>query len=333
VTPSVGGTAEAIGPAEAAGGTAEAIGAAEAADGTATDGTATQVVATFGARLADAVAAHGPLCAGIDPHRELLADWGLADDPAGLERFARTAVAALAGAVAILKPQSAFFERHGSAGVAVLERVLADAREAGVLVLLDVKRGDIGSTMGGYADAYLADGGPLAADAVTLSPYLGFGSLGPALDAAAATGRGIFVLARTSNPEGGQVQTAQIQTGQVQTGQIQTAQVQADPAGHSVAQAMVDGAAAVNAGQAPLGSVGVVIGATHDHGLALGGLNGPVLAPGLGAQGGTPADLAARFAGVAGVVLPAVSRALLGKGPDQGALRAAARSWRAALAS
>jgi orotidine-5'-phosphate decarboxylase len=280
--------------------------------------TAGPVVATFGARLTEAVAAHGPLCAGIDPHRELLAAWGLNDDPAGLERFARGAVAALAGEVAILKPQSAFFERHGSAGIAVLERLLADAREAGTLVLLDVKRGDIGSTMGGYADAYLADGGPLAADAVTLSPYLGFGSLGPALDAAAATGRGIFVLARTSNPEGGQVQTAQ---------------VQADLAGHSVAQAMVDGAAAVNAGQAPLGSVGVVIGATHDHGLALGGLNGPVLAPGLGAQGGRPADLAARFAGVAGVVLPAVSRALLGKGPDQGALRAAARSWRAALAS
>jgi orotidine-5'-phosphate decarboxylase len=280
--------------------------------------TAGPVVATFGARLTEAVAAHGPLCAGIDPHRELLAAWGLNDDPAGLERFARGAVAALAGEVAILKPQSAFFERHGSAGIAVLERLLADAREAGTLVLLDVKRGDIGSTMGGYADAYLADGGPLAADAVTLSPYLGFGSLGPALDAAAATGRGIFVLARTSNPEGGQVQTAQ---------------VQADPAGHSVAQAMVDGAAAVNAGQAPLGSVGVVIGATHDHGLALGGLNGPVLAPGLGAQGGTPADLAARFAGVAGVVLPAVSRAVLGKGPDQAALRAAARSWRAALAS
>jgi orotidine-5'-phosphate decarboxylase len=281
--------------------------------------TAGPVLATFGARLAEAVAAHGPLCAGIDPHRELLAAWGLNDDPAGLERFARATVAALAGEVAILKPQSAFFERHGSAGVAVLERVLADARDAGTLVLLDVKRGDIGSTMGGYADAYLADGSPLAADAVTLSPYLGFGSLGPALDAAAASGRGIFVLARTSNPEGGQVQTAQVQT--------------AAPGGHSVAQAMVDGAAAVNAGQAPLGSVGVVIGATHDHGLELGGLNGPVLAPGLGAQGGTPADLTARFAGVAGVVLPSVSRAVLRKGPDQGALRAAARSWRAALAT
>jgi orotidine-5'-phosphate decarboxylase len=259
-----------------------------------------------------AVAAHGPLCAGIDPHRELLADWGLADDPAGLERFARTSVAALAGEVAILKPQSAFFERHGSAGVAVLERVLADAREAGVLVLLDIKRGDIGSTMGGYADAYLAEGGPLAADAVTLSPYLGFGSLAPALDTAAATGRGVFVLARTSNPDGAAVQLA-------------------DSAGRSVAQSMVDAAGAVNAGATPLGSVGVVVGATHDHGLALSGLNGPVLAPGLGAQGATPAELAVRFAGLAGLVLPAVSRALLAKGPDLGALRSAARSWRAEL--
>ena len=266
----------------------------------------------FGVRLAEAVAAHGPLCAGIDPHRELLADWGLADDPAGLERFARTAVAALAGEVAILKPQSAFFERHGSAGVAVLEQVLADARAAGVLVLLDVKRGDIGSTMGGYADAYLADGGPLAADAVTLSPYLGFGSLRPALDTAAASGRGVFVLARTSNPDGAAVQLA-------------------DSAGRSVAQSMVDAAAAENTGATPLGSVGVVVGATHDHGLALSGLNGAVLAPGLGAQGATPAELAVRFAGLAGVVLPSVSRALLAKGPDQGALRSAARSWRAEL--
>jgi orotidine-5'-phosphate decarboxylase len=274
--------------------------------------TSTPVLATFGARLADAVAAHGPLCAGIDPHRELLADWGLADDPAGLEKFARTAVVALAGAVAVLKPQSAFFERHGSAGIAVLERVLADAREAGVLVLLDVKRGDIGSTMGGYADAYLADGGPLAADAVTLSPYLGFGSLGPALDTAAATGRGVFVLARTSNPDGAAVQLA-------------------DSAGRSVAQSMVDSAGAANAGATPLGSVGVVVGATHEHGLALSGLNGPVLAPGLGAQGATPAELAVRFAGVSGVVLPAVSRSLLAKGPDQGALRSAARSWQAEL--
>jgi len=269
--------------------------------------------APFGRRLADAVAEHGPLCVGIDPHRELLAAWGLADDPAGLERFARGAMAALAGQVAVVKPQSAFFERHGSAGVAVLERVLADAREAGTLVLLDVKRSDIGSTMGGYADAYLTDGSPLAADAVTLSPYLGFGSLAPALRAAARSGRGVFVLARTSNPDGAQVQTARVQL--------------ADREGRSVAQAMVDAAAAENAGRAPMGDVGVVVGATHEHGLELSRLNGPVLAPGLGAQGGTPADLAVRFADVSGVVLPSVSRAVLEKGPDQAALRAAVQAW------
>jgi orotidine-5'-phosphate decarboxylase len=284
--------------------------------------------APFGRRLANAVAEHGPLCVGIDPHRELLAAWGLGDDPAGLERFARGVMAALAGEVALVKPQSAFFERHGSAGVAVLERVLADAREAGTLVLLDVKRGDIGSTMGGYADAYLSDGSPLAADAVTLSPYLGFGSLAPALTAAAGSGRGVFVLARTSNPDGAQVQTAQVQTAQVQTARVQLA----DRDGRSVAQAMVDAAAAENTGCTPMGDVGVVVGATHEHGLELSGLNGPVLAPGLGAQGGTPADLAVRFADVTGVVLPSVSRAVLEKGPDQAALRAAVRTWQLELA-
>jgi orotidine-5'-phosphate decarboxylase len=269
-------------------------------------------VTDFGARLAAAVAERGPLCVGIDPHRELLAAWGLADDPAGLERFSRGALEALAGEVALVKPQSAFFERHGSAGVAVLERLLADAREAGLLVVLDVKRGDIGSTMGGYAEAYLTDGAPLAADAVTLSPYLGFGSLAPALATAEASGRGVIVLARTSNPDGASVQSAERD-------------------GHSVAQGMVDGAAAANAGATPLGWVGVVVGATRDHGLDLSALNGPVLAPGLGAQGATPADLAARFAGVSGVVLPSVSRAVLARGPDRTALRDEVRSWRDAL--
>jgi orotidine-5'-phosphate decarboxylase len=198
--------------------------------------------------------------------------------------------------------------------VAVLERVLADARAAGLLVVLDVKRGDIGSTMAGYADAYLTDGSPLAADAVTLSPYLGFTSLAPALTAAASAGRGVFVLARTSNPEGAEVQLA-------------------DRAGRSVAQAVVDAAAEHNAGAEPIGGVGVVVGATHDHGLALDALHGPVLVPGLGAQGAGPAELAARFAGLSGVVLATVSRGVLGSGPDQAALREAARAWQAELAA
>jgi orotidine-5'-phosphate decarboxylase len=269
-------------------------------------------VTPFGVRLAAAVAAHGPLCVGIDPHPPLLAAWDLTDDADGLARFVASCVDALAGHVAVVKPQSAFFERHGSAGVAVLEDLLAAFTDTGTLVLLDAKRGDIGSTMDGYADAYLAATAPLGADAVTLSPYLGFGSLAPALDAAAGTGRGVFVLARTSNPEGAEVQLA-------------------THAGRSVAQSMVDGAAARNA--TSRGSVGVVVGATHDHGLDLSALHGPVLAPGLGAQGAGPADVARRFAGTAGIVLPSASRSVLQAGPDVPALRAAAERLRDELAA
>src|SRR5688500_9244877 len=164
--------------------------------------------ASFYARLTDVVAGRVPLCVGIDPHPGLLTQWGLADDANGLERFAMTCVEALAGDIAVLKPQSAFFERHGSLGIAVLERVIADARAAGALVLLDAKRGDLGSTMQGYADAYLTVGSPLFVDALTVNPYLGFGSLQPVIDTALANGAGVFVVALTSNPEGPQVQHA-----------------------------------------------------------------------------------------------------------------------------
>ena len=156
----------------------------------------------FGARLADAMEDQGPLCVGIDPHPGLLDSWGLTDSAAGLRDFALRTVDAVGGRVAAVKPQSAFFERHGSAGIAVLEETLAALRDVGTLSVLDVKRGDIGSTMAGYAQAHLSDGAPLAADSITVSPYLGYGSLTPALDLAEANGRGIFVLALTSNPEG-----------------------------------------------------------------------------------------------------------------------------------
>src|SRR3982751_6217349 len=163
---------------------------------------------TFGKRLYDAIEKRGPLCVGIDPHPGLLARWGLTDDVAGLERFARTVVDALADRVAVLKPQSAFFERYGSQGIGILESTIRQSREAGVLVLLDVKRGDIGSTMAAYASAYLDPSSTLSADAITVSPYLGIGSLRPAFDAAATYGGGVFVLALTSNPEGASVQHA-----------------------------------------------------------------------------------------------------------------------------
>jgi orotidine-5'-phosphate decarboxylase len=267
----------------------------------------------FGERLSAAVAEHGPLCVGIDPHSELLSDWGLTDDAGGVQRFCRTVVDALAGEVALIKPQSAFFERHGSRGVAALEALLADARAAGILVLLDVKRGDIGTTMGGYAQAYLGAGSPLSADAITVSPYLGFGSLDPALELAAKNGRGVFVLARTSNPEGASIQEARA-------------------GDRSVAQTVVDEVAARNAGLEPLGDVGVVVGATGEYDLDLSGLNGAVLAPGLGAQGATPADIAARFTRVGGIVVPTASRSVLRHGPPAAGLRAAVARLRDELA-
>jgi orotidine-5'-phosphate decarboxylase len=157
---------------------------------------------TFGTRVHAAITARGPLCAGIDPHAALLHEWGLGDDVAGLERFALTAVEGLAPHVSVVKPQSAFYERFGSRGIAVLERVVAESRAAGALVLLDVKRGDIGSTSQAYADAYLDPSSPLAADAVTASPYLGFGSLDPMIETARKHDAGVFVLALTSNKEG-----------------------------------------------------------------------------------------------------------------------------------
>ena len=266
----------------------------------------------FGARLHAAMARRGPLCVGIDPHPELLAAWGLPDDPGGLERFALGVVDALGDQVAVLKPQSAFFERHGSRGVAVLERTLAAAREAGALSIVDAKRGDIGSTMAAYADAYAGDGSALAGDAVTASPFLGFGSLDPLLEVAERTGRGVFVLAVTSNPEGAGVQHARTPTG-------------------TVAGDVVAAAAARNAGAVPLGSVGVVVGATVPADRrpvderALVAVNGPLLAPGIGAQGAGPADLARVFGAAAGAVLASASREVLAAGPDPAALRAAAR--------
>ncbi len=271
---------------------------------------------SFGSRLAAAVADRGPLCVGIDPHPELLAAWGLPDTADGLARFADTCVAALGEQVAVLKPQVAFFERFGSAGFAVLERTVAAAREAGALVLADAKRGDIGSTMTAYARAWLADGSPLAADAVTLSPYLGVGALAPALELAEATGRGVFVLALTSNPEGAALQRA----------------VSLD--GTSVAQAVVDALGRRNAAVEGPGGAGIVLGATvGTHGLDLTHLDGPVLAPGFGAQGAGVAELVALFGDQWDRVLPTSSRDVLRHGPDVGALAAAAARVRDELAT
>lgn len=268
----------------------------------------------FGTRLSAAVAARGPVCVGIDPHPDLLEGWGLPVSAAGLERFARTAAQALGPVCSIVKPQSAFFERFGSAGIATLERTIADLRAAGALVLLDVKRGDIGSTSQAYADAYLDPTSPLAVDAITASPFLGLGSLDPMVHAARTHGAGLFVLALTSNPQAPQVQRARV----------------ADGTERSVAAVVLDALRELNAGATPLGSFGAVVGATiaaidREAGESL-DIDGPLLAPGVGAQGGTPGDVRRIFGTAASRVLPSSSREVLRHGPDPARVREAARA-------
>ena len=277
---------------------------------------------TFGSRLDAEIQQCGPLCVGIDPHPELLARWGLTDTAESLVAFSDTVLEASVGSVAAVKPNAAFFERHGARGVAALERTLKSARELGLLTILDVKRGDIGSTMEGYADAYLAEGVPLEADAITVSPYLGFGSLRPAFELAAHTGKGVFVLALTSNPEGASIQHA------------------TDANGISVARAIAEGAAELNAGATPMGSVGLVVGATvgdavRDLGIDLAAVNGPLLCPGVGAQGAGPAEVAQVFGAARSRVLVSQSRGILASGPFveklRGAIQAAAGAAQYAL--
>ncbi|GAB90317.1 orotidine-5'-phosphate decarboxylase [Gordonia rhizosphera] len=283
----------------------------------------------FGRRHLDAVGERGRLCAGIDPHAELLEEWGLPVSVDGLTRFADICVEALGPVAAVVKPQVAFFEVFGSAGFAVLERVIRGCQEAGALVLADAKRGDIGSTMAAYATAWLEDTSPLCSDAVTVSPYLGFGSLDPAVSAARASDRGVFVLARTSNPEGAALQTATVDSLCSEPASVSDRPLRSEPASvtKGVAQSIVDAAAAENADGTA--TVGLVVGATRAHGLDLSALNGPILSPGLGAQGATADDLPSVFAGAdLAWVLPASSRGVLGAGPDVVALRAACEKQR-----
>lgn len=257
---------------------------------------AVAVTATFGERLWAAVETFGPLCVGLDPSDDVLADWGVDRTAAGVGAFAEQAIDALDDRVGIVKPQAAFFERFGAAGMAVLESVIATLRAQGTLVILDAKRNDIGSSTAGYAEAYFGDG-PARVDALTVNPYLGVDALRPCLDAARAVGGGLFVLARTSNPEAELLQSAQLATGE------------------RVYEAVIRDVGSWNDGVRGLGSFGVVVGATvgADASLLI-GMNGPVLAPGLGAQGARPDDLAERFGAALVNVIPSSSRGLLAGG-------------------
>ena len=296
--------------------------------------------ASFGDRLAEAALNRSRLCVGIDPHPGLLDQWGLPATVDGLESFTMRCVEAFGTTVALVKPQVAFFESYGSRGFAVLEKAIAALHEAGTLVLADAKRGDIGSTMAAYADAWLGETSPLRCDAVTVSPYTGFGALEPVLDLAERQGQGAYVLAATSNPEAETLQSARIKRSRGPQRRDERRQDDSHNAGDgdSVAQHIVDEGATRNQlyrrkTGSRFGSIGVVVGATlglPTQGSAavrkapdLSALNGPVLLPGVGAQGASADDVRRLTTHVESLAFPNISRAILKHGPDIGSLQKA----------
>lgn len=275
---------------------------------------------TFGDRLNDAFGRFGRLSVGIDPHPYLLSAWGLSDDAAGLREFGLRVVEASAGQAGIVKPQVAFFERHGSRGYAALEEVIAAARAAGLLVIADAKRGDVGTSVEAYGETWLRPGSPLEADAVTLVAYQGVGSLEAPIRLAREHGKGVFVLAATSNPEGRDIQRAFVDAHEVAAAENSNGTTDGG-APRRVARAIVDDIVASNAaaGETELGSVGVVIGATLR--LAEFQLDFrpspvlPVLAPGFGHQGAAVSQSADIFGPMSPGVIVAQSRSVLDAGP------------------
>jgi orotidine-5'-phosphate decarboxylase len=256
---------------------------------------------------------YGPLVFGLDPSGDILVEWGVGDSADGLERFVDIVVEASVGTVGVVKPQSAFYERHGWRGMRCLARLVDACRTAGVLVLLDAKRGDVGSTNEAYAEAYLGPDAAIPVDAITITPYLGLAAMQPILDRAVANGAGVFIVTRSSNAEGRAIQGAR------------------HPSTTTVEHQLVVDIAAENHRVAPdsIGPIGAVFGPTHgpptDFDLSV--MNGLFLAPGVGTQGATPADVAACFASCPDRVLPSASRSLLGAGPEPSFRRRGGHQW------
>ncbi len=264
----------------------------------------------FQKRFVALAAERSPLCVGIDPSADLLKGWGLADDAQGLASFCERMIEICAPLVACVKPQAAFFERHGAAGLAVLRRTVEAAQSQGALVIIDVKRGDIDSTAAAYGEAFLGAHSAFGGDAMTLSAYLGFGSLAPIIERARREAAGVFVVVRSSNPEGTGLQQARL------------------PDGRSVAEFLADQIAERNAadGEGGLGLIGAVVGATlgdEAADIAARLPNALLLVPGIGAQGATIGDVRRNFGVHFSRVIPSLSRAIARAGPRAEDLRRA----------
>jgi len=265
----------------------------------------------FATRLTQRMIRFGPLCAGIDPSAATLAKCGLPDSAEGAFEFGKLIMQSANFEIAVVKPQSAFFERFGSAGVKAIEELAAIARSKELPVLLDVKRGDIDSTADAYAHAYFHPSSPIRVDAITLSPYLGVKALKSSFELAAKHGCGIFVVVRSSNPEGEALQTARMADGRM-VWETMSAEI-------SEFNQQLNGNAT--------GTIGAVVGATcTDAGPVVAALpHSFILSPGIGAQGATINDCRVRMATARGRILPNVSRELIAAGTTADAIGATIR--------
>ena len=266
----------------------------------------------FGDELISRVRTLGnPLCVGIDPYLDRIpALFGPSGSAEAVEAFGCAIVERVAGRVAVVKPQIAFFEQLGWPGMRALEAVVRRARESGLLVLLDAKRGDIGSTADGYVAAYLGENAPLEVDAITLNPYLGLDTLEPFAAAAEKNGRGLFVLAKTSNPG---------------SGDLQDLDVGGEPVYQRVAASLAPLAERLRGPGSGWSSLGVVVGATwpEQHQAVRKLLpNAIFLVPGYGAQGGGAQQAVGGFVagpkGLEGGVVNSSRGVLYPKGADTG---------------
>jgi orotidine-5'-phosphate decarboxylase len=266
------------------------------------------VVQDFASRFAEARSHWGPLSVGLDPSGSLLEDWELGDTPDGLDRFADIVLEATVGAVGLVKPQSAFYERHGWRGLRTLQRLITGARQYGLLVIVDAKRGDIGNTNTAYAEAFLGHDAPFGADALTVHPYLGVDALEPFVALAYNSASCLFIVTRSTNPDGRLIQSARTSSGA------------------TVEERLLLEIGSLNSKFAPdrIGPVGAVVGPNiTDSLLDLTAAHALFLAPGIGSQGATPADVARAFAACPDRVIPSASRSILSAGPDKQALRGA----------
>jgi orotidine-5'-phosphate decarboxylase len=266
----------------------------------------------FADRAVDAMSKYGHLVVGLDPSGDLLSAWGLGDTPDGLDRFVEIAIEACVGTVGVVKPQAAFYERHGWRGIRSLATLAQSCRQAGLLVLLDAKRGDVGSTNVAYAEAYLGDDAGIPVDAITVTPYVGFEAMTALFDKAIEANASVFVVTRSTNTEGRSLQTA------------------LHPDGKAVEHRILLQIAAVNDRVAPgrLGPIGSVFGPIHGYpeGMDLDKMNGLFLAPGLGAQGATADRVAQCFRDCPDRVLASASRSILAQGPDPSGIRKSAQT-------